>query len=129
MEKGSATVRTLGHLLRANKLAQTAELLVVFAVALVAITVVIPLAGENPLARQSVVWVTNIIMLGIVWQGLRLRGQNWEHFGLSLRFAGWRTAARTLLKSFAVFAAAVAAFILGSIIMANIIGTPERADM
>jgi membrane protease YdiL (CAAX protease family) len=101
----------------------------VFAVALVAITVVVPLAGENPLARQSVVWVTNIIMLGIVWLGLRLRGQNWEHFGLSLRFTGWRTAAVTLLKSFAVFVAAVVAFILGSIVMANIIGTPESADM
>lgn len=119
----------LGQLLRTNKLAQATELLVAFAVALVAVTVVVPLAGDNPLARQSVVWVTNIIMLGIVWQGLRLRGQTWEHIGLSLRFAGWRTAAGTLLKSLPVFVVAVVAFMLGSIVMANIIGTPESADM
>ncbi len=125
----TTNVTTLGQLLSTNRVAQVAELLVVFAVALAVIFIAVPFAGDNPLARQAVVWVANVLMLGMVWLGLRLRGQNWEHFGLSFRFKGWPTVLRTVLKSFVVFVAAVAAFVLGSVIMANIIGTPEAADM
>lgn len=119
----------LGQLLTTNRPAQVAELLGVFAPALVTITIAVPLVGDNPLARQAVVWVANVLMLVLVWLGLRLRGQNWEHFGLSFRFKGWRVAIATVLKSFVVFVAAVAAFLVGSIIMTSILGTPEAADM
>ncbi len=40
-----------------------------------------PLAGENPIAGQGVVWVANILMHVMVWLGLRLRGQGWAHAG------------------------------------------------
>jgi membrane protease YdiL (CAAX protease family) len=129
MHKETTGVTTLGQLLRANRAVQAAELVVVFAVALATITIALPRVGDNPLARQAVVWVANVLMLTLVWLGLRLRGQTWEHFGLGFRFKGWRTALRTVLKSLAVFVAAVAAFILGSVIMTAIMGTPETADM
>lgn len=129
MQKGTTPVTTLGQLLTTNRAAQVAELGSVFAVALAVITIAMPFMRDNPLARQAVVWMANIFMLAIVWLGLRLRGQTWEHFGLSFRFNGWRTALRTVLKSFVVSVAAMAAFILGSILMANLIGTPESADM
>jgi membrane protease YdiL (CAAX protease family) len=129
MQNGTPSLTILGHLLRTNRAAHLADLVVVFAVALAAIAIALPLVGDHPLARQAVVWVANVLMLAVVWLGLRLRGQSWEHLGLSFRFNGWRTAIRTVLKSFVVFGAAVAAFIVGSVLMANIIGTPEAADM
>jgi membrane protease YdiL (CAAX protease family) len=128
MQKETA-VTTLGHRLRTSRAAQVAELVSVFAVAVAVVAFIAPLVGDNPLARQAVVWVANVIMLVMVWLGLRLRGQDWTHFGLRFRFGGWRAAVRTILKSFVVFIAAVAAFIIGSIIMGPIAGVPESADM
>lgn len=129
MQEEATTGAPLGHLLRTNRGVQIAELVSIFVVAGSVVAFIVPLVGDHPLARQSVVWVANVVMLAMVWLGLRLRGQNWSHFGLRFRFRGWRAAVRTILKSFVVFIAAVAAFALGSIIMGPIVGTPEPADM
>jgi membrane protease YdiL (CAAX protease family) len=129
MQGGNTRVTGLGRALLTSKLAQVGELAVVFLVALAVIMGAGPLAGENPLARQGVVWVANVLMLVMVWLGLRVRGQGWGHFGLSLRLASRRTVVRAVLLSFAVFVAGVAAFVLGAVVMANIVGTPEGADM
>jgi hypothetical protein len=115
-------------LLRTNRVAGAIDLLVVFAVAVAAITIALPLVGDHPLARQAVVWVANVLMLAVVWLGLRLRAQGWEHLGLRVRFAGWRAVLRAVLKSWLVFGAALAAFIVGSVLMANISGIPQAAD-
>jgi membrane protease YdiL (CAAX protease family) len=64
-----------------------------------------------------------------VYLGLRLRGQRWAHFGLILRFGTWRSVIRALLLSVLVFVAAMAAFVVGAILMANVVGIPEGADM
>ncbi|MDH3199238.1 MAG: CPBP family intramembrane metalloprotease, partial [Candidatus Krumholzibacteria bacterium] len=122
-------MRDLEYALRANKFAQVGEIAVVFAVPVAAIAFVLPLVGENPLARQAVVWVANLLMLGLVWAGLRLRGQGWAHFGLGRRVVGRRAVVRAVLKSLVVFVAAVVALLVGSIVMANIVGKPEAADM
>ncbi|HEX9729156.1 MAG TPA: CPBP family intramembrane glutamic endopeptidase [Gemmatimonadales bacterium] len=119
----------LGQLLSTSRVAKVAELVVVLAVALAAITIALPLVGNNALARQAVAWVANVVMLCVVWLGLRVRGQSWEYFGLGLRFAGWRSVGKAVLQSFLVLIAAAAAFVLGSIVMANITGVPESADM
>jgi len=118
----------LGRFLQSSRAAHAADPLVVFAVALAAITFARPLVGEHPLARQAVIWVANLVMLAVVWLGLRLRGQGWEHLGLQRRFAGWRATGRAVLKSWLVLGAAVAAFVLGSVLMANITGIPQAAD-
>lgn len=129
MQEKTNGATSLGHLLLTNRAAQAAEIVVVFAIAAVVITLGVPLAGENPLARQGVVWVANVLMLAAVWVGLRLRGQTWEHFGLSFHNPSWSGTLRTVLKSLLVFVAAVAAFLLGSVVMANVGGAPEAADM
>jgi hypothetical protein len=113
---------------RTSRVTPVADLVVVFAVAVATLTIALPLVGEHPFARQTVVWVANVVMLALVWLGLRLRGQGWDHLGLTFRFAGWRPAGRAVLKSLVVFAAAVAAFVVGSVIMANITGIPEAAN-
>ncbi|MEE9190683.1 MAG: type II CAAX endopeptidase family protein [Candidatus Neomarinimicrobiota bacterium] len=111
--------------LKNNKLIQIIEILLVFFSAIVIIRIFQPLVGENPILRQSIVWIANIIMLFIVWLGIRLRGQGWSHFGVNKKFINLRS----FLLSFVVFFAAVAGFVVGSIIMANITGIPESADM
>jgi membrane protease YdiL (CAAX protease family) len=117
-----------GALLR-SKPAQVGEIVALFVVAFAVIVLAGPLAGENPVAGQGVVWVANIVMLVMVWLGLRLRGQGWVHFGLSFRGASRRTVVRAVWVSLVVFVAAIAAFVVGTIVMANIVGIPEGADM
>jgi membrane protease YdiL (CAAX protease family) len=111
-----------------RKRALIAELLAVPTVAIIVIAVGLPFVGENPIAYQGLIWVANVMMLVTVWLGLRLRGQGWDHFGLSWGFGGARSLLRTALLSVVVFVAAVAAFIVGAIVMANIVGIPEGAD-
>lgn len=120
---------SLGQRLQTSRLAQAVELAAVLSVPLVVITLVLPRVGDDPAARQAVAWLANVIMLAMVWLGLRLRGQGWSHFGLTFGFDGRRSVLRTVLKSLLVFLVAVAAFVLGSIVMANIVGVPESADM
>ncbi len=129
MSEAKTSRETLREALRDNKLAQLGEIVLVFAVAAVVIGLGAPLSGGNPLAFQAVLWVANVLMLTTVWLGLRLRGQGWKHFGLSFRFAGWRSVARTLGLSLVVFVAAVAAFLLGAVIMSFIVGVPPAANM
>jgi len=84
-----------------------------------------PFAGDNPVLRQTVVWIANVAMLSVVWLGLPLRGQPLAHIGL---ISGVNKL-RTLALSLVVFVAAVIGFAAGSIVMANIVGIPQSADM
>ena len=124
-----AEMTGLGRALLHRKPAQVGEIVALFVVALAVIVLAAPLAGENPVASQGVVWVANVLMLVMVWLGLRLRGQGWAHFGLSFGGASRRMVGRAVLRSLVVFAAAVAAFVVGAIVMANVVGIPEGADM
>jgi len=113
----------------ARKALQFVELIVLFAVPLTFLLFAVPKVGDNPVARQGVVWLANVAMLVNLYLGLRLRGQTWAHFGLAFGKPRRATVVRTLLLSLVVFAAASAAFVLGAIVMANITGIPERADL
>ena len=93
------------------------------------IRLIIPLVGDNPILKQAVVWVANILMLIFVWAGLKLRGESWKDFGLTLKSISWREGIKVFLLSLLVFVLALAGFIIGSIIMANITGIPENANM
>lgn len=121
---------SLGVTLRSNRLAKLAELAIVFLAAFLFIKVMSPLAGSNPVLKQAIIWVANIIMLTIVWIGLKLRGENWNNFGLGLKLISWKGGLKIFILSLLVFLLAIAGFIVGSIIMANITGIPEgAADM
>jgi membrane protease YdiL (CAAX protease family) len=115
--------------LKSNTLAQIAEILVVFLAAFLIIYYLLPLAGENLIKIQAVIWIANIVMLILVWLGLRIRGESWADFGLNFKKVGSRKVLKTFLLSLLVFALAMIGFILGSIIMANITGIPEGANM
>ena len=120
----------LGNLLRTNSLAKIGELLAVFLVAFVIIKLFLrPNDGNHLLYNQGVLWVANIAMLLLVWWGLKLRGESWQEYGLGFKKISFKAALRVFLLSLLVFVLALAGFVIGSIIMANITGIPENADM
>lgn len=125
MTNKSSLSTALRIALQGNTIVQLLEILLVFFVAFFIIVIAQPFIGDNPLVRQGVVWGANIVMLFLVWLGLRFRGQSWSHLGLRRKFISLRT----FLLSLLVLIAAMIGFITGSIIMANITGIPESADM
>jgi membrane protease YdiL (CAAX protease family) len=121
----------LGQALQQNKAVKAAEIAVVFLAAFIVIAVGLQFAGDDRLARQAVLWVANVIMLVIVWTGLRLRGQGWDHFGLSFRFSGGGALIRSILLSIPVLILALIAFVAGEVIMRGIApaGAQPQADL
>ena len=109
--------------------ANAIQILLVFLVAFVIVAIGWRLVGDDPFARQAVVWVANVAMLVTIWIGLRIRGQTWEHLGLSFRFGGRRALVRSVLQSIVVLIAALAAFVAGSVLTMSFTAAPESADM
>ncbi len=120
----------LGILLKTNRLIKLAEILLLFVVAFAIIKLSEPFVKDDLVLKHASVWVANIAMLLVVWLGLRLRGESWKDFGLTFKPISLKEGFKTFLWSLLVFSLAVAGFIIGSIIMANITGIPEgSADM
>jgi len=128
MEQNQKASR-LGRALDTSLAAKFGEIAAVFGAAALIMVALLPLAGRNPLAGQGVIWLANVAMLVMVWLGLRVRGQGWEHLGLSLRFAGARPVLGAVLRSIVVSVVAVVAFLVPTIILGAILGRPEQADM
>lgn len=120
---------SLGRKLSHNRIYKIGEILFLFIAAFLFIKLIDPFVSDNLLLKQAVIWSANILMLIIVWTGLKLRGENWKHFGLTFKSISGKEALKTFLLSLLVLVLAVAGFILGSIIMANITGIPEEANM
>lgn len=119
----------IGKQLQTNRLYKIGEILALFISVFVFIKLITPLAGDNPVLKQAVVWAANILMLIFVWIGLKLRGESWKDFGLDFKSVTWSEGIKIFLLSLLVFVLAVAGFIIGSIVMANITGIPENANM
>lgn len=129
MDKTGSAAQSPGRgSLQARKLAGIIEIVLVFAAAAVIIGLGLAFVGEDLFARQLVVVAANIAMLIMIWLGLRLRRQSIDYLGLSLRFTGWKPVALGFAKSLAVLVIALAGFMFGSMVMANITGIPGQAD-
>ena len=129
--KGSMNAAPAGSE-RARVLARVFSIGEVVAVLLVGVGVVGGVAvvfGNDLSTSIASVWVANLLMLGLIYAGLKWRGQNWADFGLTVDRVGWRTCLRVLAQSFLVFVFAIAAFVVAAIVMANLVGMPEGADM
>lgn len=116
-------------LLETNTLAKITELFLVFLVAMIIILIFVKEDEDHLMYNQAVVWVANIVMLLLVWAGLKIRGKGWPDFGLGLKKISLKAALRVFLLSLLVSVLATAGFIIGSMIMANIVKIPEPADM
>jgi membrane protease YdiL (CAAX protease family) len=111
-----------------SRLAAGLEIVVLFAVAVLIIGIGLSFVGEDLFARQLIIVAANMAMLMVVWLGLRLRRQSVVSLGLSLGFTGWRPVVTGFAKSVVVLVLALAGFMFGSMIMANITGIPQQAD-
>lgn len=119
----------IGKQLQTNRLLKLAEILLVFIPAIALIRLMNPLVEDHPILKQAVVWAGNILMLLIVWFGLKLRGESWKNFGLTNKSISWKGGIKVFFLSLLVFGLAIAGFIIGSIIMANITGVPESSNL
>lgn len=124
----SVPFNKLGQALQSNKIVKVAEILFIFLVSATIIKLFISEDPQDLLYNQFVVWCSNIIMLIIVFTGVKLRGEHLSQFGLSFKKFTFKYALKTFLQSLLVAVLATAAFVLGAIIMANVSGVPAEAD-
>ena len=128
-EPNNALFNKLGQLLKTNRLAKTVEIILVFLIAFLFIKAFDSNETSDLLYNQAIIWTANIMMLIMVFTGVKLRGEGLEHFGFSFKKVTWKIGWKTFLQSILVFILALAGFVIGSIIMANITGIPESSDM
>ncbi len=120
---------SFGERIKESKWLQILEIVIVFSPVVLLILGYRILNFDNPMILITAVWIGQIIMLGLIWLGIILRGESWQSIGLSfgrpkLPEVGW-----TVLKSIPIFVFAIVGFVFGAILMANIVGIPEGADM
>jgi len=56
----------IGQLLLTNRIAKAGEIIGLFLVGLLLIQLLLPLAGDNIIVKQAIVWVANLVMLLLV---------------------------------------------------------------
>ncbi len=120
---------TIGVRLQTRKPAQVLELLAVFLIPVVFIGITQLFEDPHPFLVQAIIALAMILMMGTIWLGLHLRGQTWRHFGLTFGRCKCKQVAVAVLQSIVVFVAALAAFILGTIVVQNLVGNPQGADL
>ena len=128
-QPNKAFLNRIGFLLKTNKQAKILEPFLVFLIAFLFITAFISEEATDLIYNQAIIWFANILMLVLVFTGIKLRGEGLNHFGLSFKKFNWKFGLKTFLQSLVVFVLALIGFIIGSIIMANITGIPEASDM
>lgn len=128
-EHSGSSTSTIRSQLESNLVFKIGEILIVFIAAFILIYSLLPLAGENLVLRQAIVWVANIFMLTLFWLSIIIRGEKWSDFGITFQPFSAKKAGSVFLKSLLVFILAIIAFALGSIIVAPFTGIPESADM
>ncbi|WP_319480999.1 type II CAAX endopeptidase family protein [uncultured Draconibacterium sp.] len=119
----------IGYLLNTNKIVKISEILLVFILAFALIKLLTPYAGDNQLLLMGIIWSANILMIGLVLLGIKLRGQKWSDFGLTFGRISLKKSIRIFLLSLLACTLGAAGFMLGTLVMANISGMPESADM
>ena len=105
------------------------EFFMVFLPPFLIISIMSSWVGENPIRSMGVVWVGNIMMLLMIWAGLKLRGESWADFGLTFKPISFKRGLNVVGLSLLVSALGGAAFIVGGMLMANVSGVPESADL
>ena len=127
--KTNNTNSKIGDLLNTNKIAKISEILLVLGLAIALIKILTPYAGDKQLLMMGIIWCGNILMIGLVLLGIKLRGQKWSDFGLTFGRIRFKESFRIFLLSLLVSILGAAGYVLGTLVMANITGMPKSADM
>jgi membrane protease YdiL (CAAX protease family) len=112
-----------------SKVIMLLEILVVFSPVLICILGYRLLEVSNPMIFIGAIWVANIVMLLIIWMGIKWRGDNWGSIGLHTSKLSGKDLLWGGLKAILILILAIIGFVLGSIIMLNIVGSADAADM
>ncbi len=118
-----------GYLLNTSKIAKISEILLVFFLAFALIKLLTPYAGDKQLLKMGIICCVNMLMIGLVWLGIKLRGQTWSDFGLTFGRIRLKESLKIFLLSLLVCMLGAAGYMLGTIVLANISGMPDSADM
>lgn len=90
------------------------DVLFVFGVVILFIELIRPLATENLILSQFVVFLANILLIGLVWLSQRLRGERFRDLGLKEIPKSLKKVFRVFLWSLVVFVLALSAFVLAA---------------
>jgi len=126
---GNNVISKIGYQLNTNRIAKVSEILLVFILAFALLKLLKPYAEDNPLLKMGIVWCINIFLLVLVWLGIKLRGQKWSDFGLTFGHINSKESLGIILRSLLVCILGLLGYMLGAVIMTNITGMPEGADM
>ena len=130
MKETKSLINSIGRQLQSNLWFKIGEIVLLFLIVLAFVGLILLLEGDDLELKQLVVWMANILMLIYVGLGIKLRGEKWSDFGLTFKSVTLRESIRVFLLSLLVLVLALAGFVIGSILMANITGIPEgSADM
>ena len=127
--KLNSLAQKIGQQLVKNKKAKVFELVLVFFIAFVFIWLFKSSNNDDLIYNQAIIWLANVMMLGMVWLGIKLRGGSLKDFGFGFKTFDLKLALKIVLQSLLVFVLAIVGFMLGSIIMANITGVPQTTNM
>ena len=112
-----------------NRMMPVLEIIAVFSPILLLIVVYKALGITNPMIVIGATCGAYIAMLLVIAAILKRRREGWETIGLGFESPEKGNLMRTVIKSIGIFVFAVASFVAGSIVMANIVGIPEPADL
>ncbi len=116
------------NLLR-NKWVQLLEIAIVFAPVLTVLAAFRMMRPDNPMLLIGAVWIANVVMLGLIGLGINIRGESWRSIGLSFHGVNTSSIGWAILKSIPILIFAVFAFVVGAILMANLVGTADGPDL
>jgi len=119
----------LGEQLRVNRVAKVLELCLVAVIGLCFVQWVGSRPKDELLLNQLIIWIANVMMMGVIGLGLYFRGESISSIDLSINRGTAKQVAKVFLQSLLVFFLAMLGFMIGSTIMVNITGVPEAADM
>lgn len=124
----TARAETRVEYILATRAGRVAELLAVAAVGVAGVVAAKAWGSDNLVAGQAILWLANVLMLCLVWAGLRLRGQSWDYIGLRFGRPAVSAALRAAGFAVLVLVAALAAFVLGGTVMSGMVEGAAAAD-
>lgn len=105
------------------------EILIVFSSGALVVLLSSNWAGDHPIRGQASAWVANLLMIGMVFYLNYKRGASLDELGLQPLPKEGRSWLLLFAKALLALLLGLIGFVLGSIVMANITGVPDTADM
>ena len=104
------------------------EIISVFVPALLLILMTRNWVGDDPIRGLTIIWVANILMLVMIFLGMKRRRGSFKEFGLSCSGLNLKNGLKIVGLSLVVFVIAIVAYLLGPILLSGFLDVQETAD-